>query len=85
MSETAPYIRFTQTFKKYTEEYEPKVVEFVREWARAQGHIVWHEDHSIIKVTGSRHQIDELLGVLKERFSYIPPEQRKAAAKEKGD
>lgn len=85
MSETAPFIRISQTFKKYTGEYEPKVVDFVREWARAQGQLVWHEDHSIIKVTGSRHQIDELLGVLKERFSYIPPELRKAAAKEKED
>ena len=75
----APFIRCTKTFKKYKDEFEPQVVDFVREWAGTADLIAVHEDNSIIKVTGSKEQIDGLLDVLKSRFDYIPPEDREEA------
>ena len=79
MSETganAPFIRFSKTFKKYTDEFEPRVVDYVREWAGTQELLAFHEDNSIVKVTSDAEMIEKLLGVLKERFDYIPPEMR---------
>ena len=76
MTDTQPFLRYTKSFKKYTDEYEAKVVDFVREWAQTQDLFAWHEDNSLIKVTGSEAQIQALLEVLKERFAYIPPEER---------
>lgn len=70
-------MKFTKSFKKYTDEYQPEVVDFVREWAREAGPEAVHEDNSLIKVTGSEEQISALLAMLKERFSYVPPEELK--------
>jgi hypothetical protein len=76
MSETSTFLRYTKSFKKYTEEYEPRVVDYVREWAPTADLFAWHEDNSLIKVTGTKAQIDGLLEVLKDRFAYIPPEMK---------
>jgi hypothetical protein len=73
----APFVRYTKTFKKYKDEAEPRVIAYVREWAQTQELFAFHEDNSIIKVTGSLPQVQELLDVLKSRFNYIPPEDRK--------
>mgnify|MGYP001270560847 CR=1 FL=1 len=81
MSESAsPFIRYTKTFKKYTGEFEPRVVDYVREWAQAGDVLAFHEDNSIVKVTGSKERVDGLLATLKERFNYIPPEDREDAS-----
>ncbi|MSR75273.1 MAG: hypothetical protein EXS14_07380 [Planctomycetes bacterium] len=75
MSEaTTPVLRFTKTFKKYTSEYQAPVVEHVRAWAKADSTIVFHEDKSIVKVTGTQAHIVALLAELKSRFNYTPPE-----------
>lgn len=76
---TAPALRHTKTFKKYTSEYEPAVVEAVRQWAKISGAVVMHEDKSIVKVTASQERIAALLSELKARFNYIPPEDREEA------
>jgi hypothetical protein len=68
-------MKYTKSFKKYTDEYRPEVVDFVREWAREVGPEAVHEDNSLIKVTGTEEQIDALLTMLMERFSYVPPEK----------
>ena len=72
----APKMRTCKTFKKYTDEYEEQVVAYVREWGQTHDDIVFHEDNSIVKVTATADMIGKLLGVLKERFDYIPPEMR---------
>ncbi len=76
MSTSTPFVRYTKSFKKYTEEYEARVVDYVREWASTADLLTWHEDNSLIKVTGTKEQIDDLLKTLKTRFNYIPPEER---------
>ena len=75
----APFIRYTKTFKKYKDEFEPRVVDHVREWAKTEEILVFYEDNSIVKVTGAKEQIDGLLETLKRRFNYIPPEDREDA------
>ncbi|NRA95118.1 MAG: hypothetical protein HRU14_02810 [Planctomycetes bacterium] len=70
----APFIRHTKTFKKYKDEFEPRVVDHVREWAKTEELLAFHEDNSIVKVTGAKEQIDGLLETLKSRFDYTPPE-----------
>lgn len=83
MSETkAPQIQYTKTFKKYKEEYEPKVVDYVRGWAKKAKLQAFHEDNSIVKVTGTKEQIDSLLATLKTDFGYIPPEDREENKKD---
>lgn len=72
----APFIRYTKTFKKYKDEFEPRVVDYVREWAKTEELLAFHEDNSIVKVTGAKEQVDELLATLKSRFNYVPPEDR---------
>ena len=85
MSEsTTPFLRYSKAFKKYTEEYEPAVVDYVRSWARTENLLDFYEDKSIVKVTGSKLQIETLLGTLKERFGYIPPEDRDGSKKDDG-
>ena len=83
MPDAAPptTLRYTKTFKKYTEEFEPAVVEFVRQWAKSNVIAAFHEDASIVKVTGSDAQVRGLLGTLKEKFGYVPPEEREGAKK----
>ncbi len=83
MSQVSPQValRYTKTFKKYTEEYAPAVVEFVRTWAKTTPLSAFHEDASIVKVTGTKPEIDGLLATLKEKFAYIPPEEREGAKK----
>ena len=66
---------FTKTFKKYKDEYVPEVVAYVKEWAKGQELRAFHEDNSIVKVTGGKRQIEGLLGELKEKFDYTPPEE----------
>ena len=73
---SAPFIRHTKTFKKYKDEFEPRVVDYVREWAKTEELLASHEDNSILKVTGTQEQIQELLATLKTRFNYVPPEDR---------
>jgi len=71
-----PFLRHTKTFKKYKDEYEPRVVDYVREWAQTEELLAFHEDNSIVKVTGAPEQIEGLLATLLSRFNYIPPEDR---------
>jgi len=73
----AVMLRYTQSFKKYTSEYDPKLVEHVRTWAQGQSLIAFHEDNSLVKVTGTKAQVDELLEQLKELFGYLPPDRKK--------
>ncbi|MAG57386.1 MAG: hypothetical protein CMJ83_13930 [Planctomycetes bacterium] len=75
----APFLRHTKSFKKYTEEYELRVVDYVREWGKTEALLAVHEDNSLLKVTGSKEQIEGLMGVLKQRFNYIAPEDREDA------
>jgi hypothetical protein len=77
----AKHVLFTKTFKKYTSEFDAKVVDYVRDWARSAALKAFHEDRSIVKVTGTQAEIVGLLEVLKERFGYIPPEERKEVKK----
>lgn len=75
-SMSATGLRYTKSFKKYTDEFQPEVVEHVRQWARVQDLAAIHEDASLVKVTGSKQQIESLLAELKEKFDYVPPEDR---------
>ena len=76
MPESAtPFIRYTKTFKKYTAEFELRVVDHVREWAKTEEILAFHEDNSIVKVTATKEQVDGLLSTLKDRFNYVPPEE----------
>ena len=84
-SVAAPTMLHTKSFKKYTSEYEPAVVAYVREWAAAHPEIRFHEDNSLVKITTSKAMVERLLGVLKERFSYIPPEERTPPKGESSD
>ena len=77
-AQPAPSMRHTKTFKKYTDEYDQEVVDHVREWGSSREGIVFHEDNSIVKVTGVAEKIDSLLGELKKRYDYIPPEERES-------
>jgi hypothetical protein len=56
-------------------------VDYVREWAPTADLFAWHEDNSLIKVTGTEQQVNGLLDILKERFGYVPPEMRTPDAK----
>jgi hypothetical protein len=76
MTDAGPGIRYTKTFKKYKGESDPRVIDYVRGWARSETLHAVHEDASIIKVTGTQEQIEALLADLKARFGYIPPELR---------
>jgi hypothetical protein len=67
-------VKYTKTFKKYTDEFEAPVVDYVRSWARAEPLMAFHEDNSIVKVTGTDLHIKTLLATLKSRFHYVPPE-----------
>ena len=51
---TAPFIRYTKTFKKYKDEFEPRVVDYVRDWAKTAELLAFYEDNSIVKVTGAK-------------------------------
>lgn len=82
---TTPFIRHTKTFKKYKDEFEPRVVDYVREWAQTEELLAFHEDNSIVKVTGTKEQIAGLLDTLKSRFNYIPPEDREDASDGDGE
>lgn len=73
---SAVSMQYTKTFKKYTAEYEAPVVDYVRSWARTEKLLAFHEDKSIVKVTGTDLQVKALLATLKDRFGYIPPEDR---------
>ena len=77
----ATELKYTQSFKKYTDEYRPEVVDFVREWARTHELLAVHEDNSLIKVTGTKARIADLLAELKERFDYTPPDASKKKKK----
>ncbi len=72
---------FTKTFKKYKAEYRPDVVDYVREWAKEQKVKAFHEDNSIVKVTGGKRLIEGLLEELKEKFDYTPPEEEEVEKK----
>lgn len=69
-------LRYTKTFKLYTAEFDARVVEHVRAFAKARASLTFHEDKSIVKVTGTQPEITTLLDELKQRFNYIPPEDR---------
>lgn len=69
-------LRYTKTFKLYTAEFDARVVEHVRAFAKARASLTFHEDKSIVKVTGTQPDITSLLDELKQRFNYIPPEDR---------
>ena len=68
---------YGKSFKKYKDEYEPKVVDYVREWAKNTKLMAFHEDKSLVKVTGTKSQITGLMAELLEKFDYVPPEDRK--------
>ena len=67
-------LRYTKSFKKYTNEFNADVTEHVRSWSSGQELMAFHEDDSLVKVTGTKRQITALLEDLKEKFDYIPPE-----------
>jgi hypothetical protein len=69
-------LRHTKTFKLYTDEFDARVVEHVRAFAKARPAVTFHEDKSIVKVTSTSADIRALLDDLKTRFNYIPPEDR---------
>ncbi|MCB9832704.1 MAG: hypothetical protein H6807_09535 [Planctomycetes bacterium] len=72
----APFVKHTKSFKKYSAECRPEVVEACRVWTSERGdRFQVHEDASLIKVTGSQADIDEMVASLRERFgSPLPGE-----------
>ena len=69
-------VRHTKSFKKYSEEFRPEVVNAARSWANERPEkLAFYEDNSIVKITGSKDDIDEMVASLRGRFgSPLPGE-----------
>ena len=72
----APVVKHTKSFKKYSDECKPEVIEACRKWAQDRpDKFQIFEDASIIKVTGIQADIDEMVEDLRGRFgSPLPGE-----------
>ncbi len=70
----APFVKHTKSFKKYSDQCRPEVVEACRAWALERpDRFEIHEDASIVKVTGSQEDVDEMVASLRERFGTPLP------------
>ena len=61
--------KLTRTYNKLR--FSPDVIRRVREWGKAKG--ILHEDASIVKVIGSKVQIDEIDALLKPLLEAVKP------------
>ncbi len=64
-------MRYNKTFKKYRDECRPEVLVSVREYVAASNSLTLHEDDSILKATGSREAIDEMVAALIEQHKTL--------------
>ena len=64
-------MKHTRTFNKLGEPSE--LVSKVREWAKAKG--ICREDASVVKVIGTKEQIEELDGLMKPKKEKSEPEE----------
>lgn len=70
----APFVKHTKSFKKYSAECRPEVVEACRAWALERSdRFSIHEDASIVKVTASQADVDEMVESLRARFGTPLP------------
>ena len=76
-------VKHTKTFKKYTDQHNPELVEAVRGYAAARSDVVsLYEDDSIVKVTGLAGDVDEMVDSLRSRFGTpLPGEDPPAKSK----
>jgi hypothetical protein len=65
---TAPAVRFSQSFKKYSAEHRPEVLAFVREHVRGKAGVIVHEDASLVKVTADQATIEALRAEVAAKF-----------------
>lgn len=66
------YVQHSKSFKKYTSEYRPEVVDAVRHYAVGNAEFKVHEDRSLLKVTSTKENIAAMLTVLRARFGALP-------------
>ena len=65
-------VKHTKSFKKYTDEYRPELVDAVRTYASGRPGFSVHEDKSILKVTATKGEIDAMCVDLRGRFGPLP-------------
>lgn len=67
-------VKHTKTFKRYGEQFKSDVVDATRAWAEARPEtFALFEDASIIKVTATQEEIDEMVESLRSRFGTPLP------------
>jgi hypothetical protein len=70
---SAPAVKFCQSFKKYTSEFKPEIVAFVKEWTRGKAGVDFYEDRSLIKVTSDEATIQALRTDVTAKFPEWKP------------
>ncbi|MCA9320593.1 MAG: hypothetical protein KDB53_07655 [Planctomycetes bacterium] len=69
-----PTVRHTKSFKKYSDEARLEVVDATRSWAEARpDRFQVYEDASLIKVTATQDEVEELVTYLRGRFGTPLP------------
>lgn len=76
----AAFVKHTRSFKKYTAEYREDLVEAART-AAALETLEMYEDASIVKITGSKEDIDKMCADLREKFGPLPGDPKPKAKK----
>ena len=70
----AAFVKHTKSFKKYSAECKPEVIEACRQWAQERPDVFQIiEDASIIKVTAGKAHVDEMVENLRGRFGTPLP------------
>ena len=67
-------VKHNRTFKKYTDECRPDLVEAAREYAASHSLAVY-EDASIVKITASQDEILTMCDGLRESYGPLPGDE----------
>ena len=75
-------VKHTKSFKKYTSEHRPELVDAARHYAMGRSDFSIHEDRSVLKLTSTRPNIESMLTVLRARFGALPGDEEPKDAKD---
>jgi len=65
-------VKHNRTFKKYTGEYRAEVLDALKAYCEARESLAVYEDASIVKVTGTFGEIEEMCAELRTSFGALP-------------
>lgn len=70
---TTPAVNFCQSFKKYSAEFKPELIAFVRDWTKGKAGAKVYEDRSLLKVTADEATIAALRVDVAAKFAGWTP------------